>query len=362
MKRIICRVCSVCLLIMMLFLTSCGGGFFSEEPLQIASIESQILYDGTTKITITYTDEEMEPAEFFIPRGEDGIVGAMGNGIAEFKCERDEENRLTNVSITFTDESFPPATFEVPDGLSIVAIKDAIDTESNQRYIEFQYSDGTLSAPIYLPSGIDGVGIDDLQVSVNEDKSAVMHIKFSDGTEKNIPIPAPQEGVGIKNMVGTEEGQFYYIDIEYTNGDIGQIQLERGAKWYSGAYLPQDSFGVDGDYFFDTEHDKIYLKTDGTWEGNVIVDLQVEKYRVIFDLNDDNDASMPTGTSIFRVERGAYFSADGNGDIPIPTRDGYVFKGWYTKRVVNEATMSPFTDFTPVFSNLTLYAIWEEIA
>lgn len=360
MKRIICRVCSVCLLIMTLLLTSCGG-FFSEEPLQIASIESEIMYDGSTKITINYTDEGADPDVFYIPRGEDGLVGAVGNGIKEFKCERDEDGRQTIVSITFTDESFPPANFEVPDGLSVVGIKDGIDEDSRQRYIEFQYSDGTLSAPIYLPSGIDGVGIDDLQVNVNEeDKSATMYIKFTDGTEKTIPIPAPQEGIGISSMVGVEEGQYYYIDIEYTNGDTDQIRFSRGASWYSGAYIPQSSFGENGDYFFDTEHEKIYMKTGGDWD--VVVDFKIEKYRVIFDLNDDDDASMPTNTSIFRVERGAYFSADGNGDIPIPTRDGYVFKGWYTKRVVNEATMSPFTDFTPVFSDLTLYAIWEEIA
>ena len=359
MKRIICRVCSVCLVIMTLLLTSCGGGFFTEEPLQIASIEHELMYDGSTKITITYTDEGMDPAEFYIPRGEDGIMGAVGNGIKEFVCERDENDRVTNVSITFTDESFPPASFEVPDGLSIVGIKDAIDPESNQRYIEFQYSDGTLSSAIYLPSGIDGVGIDDVQVTVHEDQTATMYIKLTDGTEKFLPIPAPAEGIGIKSMSGVEEGQYFYIDIEYTNGDTDQIRFGRGASWHSGAYIPQASFGENGDYFFDTEHEKIYIKVDGEWD--VVVDFQIEKYRVLFDLNDDNDASMPTNTSIFRVERGAYFSADGNGDIPIPTRDGYVFKGWYTKRVVNEATMSPFTDFTPVFSNLTLYAIWEEI-
>lgn len=360
MKRTICRVCSVCLVLMMLFLTSCGGGYFTEEPLQIASIESELMYDGSTKIIITYTDEGMDPAEFYIPRGEDGLVGAIGNGIKEFTCEHDEANRKTNVLITFTDEEIPPVKFEVPDGLSIVGIKDAIDPESKQRYIELQYSDGSLSNAIYLPSGVDGVSVDDIQVNVHDDKTATMYIKLSDGTEKFIPIPAPEEGVGIKNMTGTESGEYYYIDIEYTNGDVGQIQFERNAKWYSGAYLPQDSFGVNGDFFFDTEHDKIYVKTDGTWEGNVVVDFQIEKYRIIFDLNDDNDASMPTDTSIFRVERGSYFSADGNGDIPIPTRDGYIFKGWYTKKVVNPATMSPFTDFTPVFSNLTLYAIWEE--
>ena len=361
MKKTICRVCSVCLLIMMLFLTSCGGGFFTEEPLQILSIDHEPQYDGSTKITITYTDENVEPEVFYIPRGEDGLVGAAGNGIASFVCERDEAGRKTNVSVIFTDESFPEGKFEVPDGVSVVGIRDGIDEDSKQRFVEFEYSDGSVSRQIFLPSGIDGVGIDDVDVTINEDKTAVMYIKFSNGEEKFLDIPAPAEGVGVQSMVGTEEGQYYYIDIQYTNGETDQITFERSTKWFGGAYIPEDSLGEDGDYFFDTEHEKIYRKENGTWADNVVVDFQIEKYRIMFDLNDDNDASMPTTTSIFRVERGAYFSADGNGDIPIPTRAGYVFKGWYTKRAINPATMSPFTDFTPVFSDLTLYAIWEEI-
>ena len=155
-----------------------------------------------------------------------------------------------------------------------------------------------------------------------------------------------------------EEGKYYYIDVEYTNGETEQLKFERPAKWENGSKKPDDDYGENGDYFFDTKHGKIYCKSGGIWAE--AVDFNIEKYTVIFDLNDDVDtpASMPTSASIFKVERGSYFSADGNGDIPIPVRAGYEFGGWYAKKHVNELTMSPFTDFTPVFSDLTLYARW----
>ena len=356
MKKNICRIFSLCLFVA-LFLTSCsGGGFFTEEALQIASIESELMYDGRTKITITYSDEGIDPYEFYIPKGEEGAKGKEGNGIKEIIYEHDDDNRQTGVTIKFTDESLKPVSFKIPDGLSVVGIQEGIDPTTSEPYIVFKYSDGTLSNVMFLPKGEKGNGIKIFDVRTNDDKSVTIDIELDDGTTQNIVVPAPEDGNGIKSISGAEEGQHYCIDVEYTNGETAQIKFERPARWYNGSNKPLDDFGENGDYFFDTEHEKIYCKTGGMW--NEVVDFKIEKYKVIFDLNDEGDAYLPTSTAIFKVERGSYFSADGNGDIPIPTRPGYRFGGWYTKRIVNEATMSPFTDFTPVFSNLTLYANW----
>ena len=344
---------------MMLFLTGCsGGGFFAEEELQIASIESELMYDGRTKITITYSDEEMDPYEFYIPQGEEGAKGEEGNGIKEIIYEHDDENRQTEVIIKFTDETLSPVSFKVPDGLSVIGIQEGRDPTTDEPYIVFKYSDGTLSAPMFLPKGDRGNGITKFEILPQDEENVILNIEFDDGEKRNFPIRLPQDGNGIKSISGTEEGQYYYIDIEYTNGDTEQMKFERPAKWYNGTTKPLDDFGENGDYFFDTEHEKIYCKTGGIWDE--VVDFKIERYTIIFDLNDDDEspASMPTTTSIFKVERGSYFSADGNGDIPIPTRAGYKFGGWYTKRAVTPETMSPFTDFTPVFSDLTLYANW----
>ncbi len=63
----------------------------------------------------------------------------------------------------------------------------------------------------------------------------------------------------------------------------------------------------------------------------------------------------------FELVNSNFLDNNGYGDIPIPTRDGYIFKGWYRSKSPT-ATSSPFTDFTPILSDLELFAIWEKIA
>lgn len=364
MKKNICRICSVCLLVAMLFLTGCSGsGFFDEETVQIADIVAEPMPEiRQTRLTIKYVDDVREPFVDYIPWGEDGEtgkVGATGNGIEKITFEHDAKKRQTQAVISFTDEEAEDISFNIPDGKSVIGVESGVEEATGAHYVIFRYNDETVSDPIYLPKGEKGNGIKTYNYTLNEDKSVVIDFTFDEGKPLNIVIPPPQDGNGIETMVGREEGEFYCIDVTYTNGEKQQLKFERPAKWYSGTYLPIDSFGADGDFFFDTEHEKIYSKESGSW--NVVVDFKIEKYKVTFDLNDEGDASMPSANNVYKVERGSYFSADGNGDIPIPTRPGYKFMGWYTKRVINPATMSPFTDFTPVFSDLTLYAIWEEI-
>ncbi len=363
MKKNICRLSCVCLLIAMLFLTGCSGGFFEEEGIMIADITCEQMYElGLTRLTITYLDDEREPLVKDILWGEDGAQGdkgVTGNGIENITFQHDDKKRQTSALITFTDEGTDPISFNIPDGKSVVGIESGVEEATGAHYIIFKYNDETVSEPIYLPKGEKGNGIKSYNYTLNADKSVVIDFSFDEGSDLNIVIPPPQDGNGIESMVGSEEGEFYYIEVTYTNGETQLLKFDRPAKWYSGSYLPIDSFGSDGDFFFDTEHEKIYAKDSGTW--SIVVDFKIERYSVTFDLNDEEDASMPSASKVYKVERGSYFSADGNGDIPIPTRPGYKFVGWYTKKVVNPATMSPFTDFTPVFSDLTLYAIWEEI-
>lgn len=376
MKKNICRVISCCLLIITLFLTGCGG-FIAEDDLMIASIESQLMHDGRTKITITYTDETVDPYEFFIPKGEVGADGKEGNGIKEIVYNHDKQNRQTSVVISFTDEKLAPVVFDIPDGLSVVGMEDGIDEISKEKYIVFKYSDNSISDQIFLPKGDTGNGIKDYTQTVNEDKSITLDFLLDDGRTINIFIPPPQngengedgkdgkDGTGIESMVSgvTDEGM-YYIDVKYTDKEEPErLEFGRPIKWHNLDSEPTSNIGENGDFCFDTKHRKIYEKKNGQWE--LTVDFKIEKYTVKFDLNDDDesgiDAEMPEGANtMYRVERGSYFSADGNGDIPIPTRDGYKFKGWYSKKAVNSTTMSPFTDFTPVFSDLTLYANWEK--
>ena len=79
-----------------------------------------------------------------------------------------------------------------------------------------------------------------------------------------------------------------------------------------------------------------------------------------FDLNDSADApaSMPLGTLFtYEIVGGNYFKASGY-EIPVPTREGYIFAGWYTVKIPTDVN-GALTDLTAVFSDLTLYAKWE---
>ena len=133
-------------------------------------------------------------------------------------------------------------------------------------------------------------------------------------------------------------------------------------KWFSESAEPQSSDGIDGDLWYDLAHNVIYVKQNGRWveimDFNNIVD---ERYTVEFDLNDthENKASMPAGSLLsYEIECGKYFASSGY-QLPIPTRFGFEFKGWYLVKnpsVVNGA----FTDLTPVEGDLKLYAVWTE--
>ena len=366
MKKINCRICAVLLIVATLFLTGCANSFFADESLQIASVNSELLEDGRTKVTISFLNEDTEPHVFFLPKGDDGDIGVDGNGIKEIVCNRNEETYRTEVTIRFTNEEMEPVTMSVPDGLSVAGIQDGYDELTESNYIVFLYSDGSISNPVYLPRGEKGNGIAKFESTVNEDKSVSLEFNFDNGEKRTIVIPAPQTGNGVLNMVASEDGDYYYIDVNYTNGTIEQLKFQRPAdpnQWLYGSEEPGRLRGEDGDYYFDTYHKVIYVKEKGSWTKVISFkeESETKYFTVAFDLNDDGDAKMPDGARPgYQIEKGTYFASAGYGDIPVPTRDGYRFMGWYTKKAVNHATMSPFTDLTPVFSDLTLYALWEQ--
>ena len=365
MKKTIRRVCFACLILTVLLLTGCGGSFFAEEDLQIVSVEAEPTNDGYTKLIITYSDEsDREPDVFAIPDGAQGTEGAKGTGISKISYEHDDENRQTGITLEFTDATLAPVSFDIPDGLSVVDIVPYEDSVLGKCVI-FKYSDKSQSEPYQLPKGDTGNGITSFScVQNDQDKSVTIDVVMDDGRDPiHVFIPGPKEGRGVAEMIGGESGSNYYVEVKYTDGTGQKILFSRPAKWLNGTTQPALSEGEVGDYFFDTSHDKIYLKEEyegGIVEWKEIVGFEKETYTVEFDLNDEGDATFLIGSDgPFTVERGSYFSENGFGEIPIPKRDGYTFVGWYRQKQVYEPTMSRFTDLTPIFSDLKLYAIWE---
>ena len=84
--------------------------------------------------------------------------------------------------------------------------------------------------------------------------------------------------------------------------------------------------------------------------GNVDKDRIKPTYPVVtFDF--DNGSEMKTE----KVENGNTISKPTTDD---PTKDGYIFAGWYTKDESGKWADKPFDFSTPIMDNMTLYARW----
>ncbi len=363
MKRIT-KFCSLLLLTIIGFLSGCGFTNTSTGRV-IASIE-RIEEGDVVKMVIKYEDEEYPDDVFILPNG------PQGTGIETIAVKDNDEGSGRVVTIYLTDRS-DPASFEIKDGVSITGIESEIDEEGNQ-YIWVVYSNQTTSEKLLIPKGEkgdQGVGFSGYDYTANPDGSQKFVFKFSDGSKVDVDIPAPndgKDGIGIKNIVSGETAKEYILTITYTDNTFEQIKFNKPAdpnQWLSGSSQPINDEGKNGDYYYDKYHQVIYFKENNVWTEVIAFGVSQVKYTITFNLNDtddlDNPASMPAGSLIsYKVAKGTYFqdSTNGIGEIPIPYRNGYRFVGWYRTKIIN-ANSSKFTDLTPVYSDLVLYAQWE---
>ena len=348
--------------------TGCSGFVVEDESLIITSINSQVLDDGRTMVVITYADEEIEPAIFYIPKGDTGIQGEEGNGIKEITHELDERTNKITVTITFTDPSIDPVVFTLENGVSIKSLEEIVNEETGEVAFIIHYTNGTSSEPITVPKGKDGKNgsmIIGYEQTVNDDGSVTLLFIFSTGETYTCDIPAPQkgdQGRGIVAIVGTTDEVYYYVTFMYSDDTSETIKFDKPvpSTWLAGAGTPSSSLGKDGDFYFDTSRKDIYSKINGEWVRIIDFDDSETKFTVEFNLNAE-DAFLPEGygySNYYSISSGENFAASGTL-VPIPQRIGYTFEGWYTTpnpTVVN----GKFTDLTPVMSNMKLYANWVE--
>ena len=90
------KIMSFILMLGLLILTSCGGFMVTEDEISIESISSTVLEDGTTLVTIKYTDEELAPLELRIPKG---VIGETGRGIQDIEYKNSENGITTDVEL-----------------------------------------------------------------------------------------------------------------------------------------------------------------------------------------------------------------------------------------------------------------------
>ena len=350
---------STALLIGASSLSSCGA-FFSDPNAGslISQIKTTTLENGNTKVTIIFEDEYKDPVEFIIPRGEDGV---SGNGISDITSTPSEDGTHTIVSISFTDEGYSDRTFTVKNGVSLSKVESFVDEETGKYMLKVIFTDGTESEPFEMPRGKDGNGIISYEHEEKEDGSQVLTFKFSQSEDVVVTVPAPSDGRGIKNIVSSESDEMYILTITYSDDKEETITFNKPvpAKWYSGAGEPGFNFGEVGDYYLDTDHNDIWAKEYSGWILKVDFVSDEDTYKITFNLNDSEDAKarMPGYESEYFIKRGDYFSTSVKAPLPSPTRDGYTFDGWYTSAVITPTT-GHFTELTPVFGEITLYAKW----
>ena len=336
--------------------------FFRSEDKDAVGIKEVLVdydEDGNAIITINYTDKHKESVTFVLPKGTDGEVGT---GIKKIDYEQDEYG-ATTVTISFTKESMEPVSFVLAPGKSISDVKFDTDDEGNTLII-FMDSDGNELSPITVFKGDSGVGIASILWEIDENTGeTIINMYMSDDPDKENPItvkiPEGKKGKGIESIVSEKMGSTVYLTINYTEGDPDVITFEATPNWTTGYSKPGNGEGYDGDYYFDIAHDVIYIKESGQWNVAVDFTTNAQEYNVTFELNDTSaEPASLIGNRSYVLNRGETFYSS-NYTMPIATRIGYSFGGWSTSKTPN-ITNGIFTDLTPVLSNMTLYAIWNQ--
>lgn len=363
------------MLIVCLFTLGGCGFVVEEESLMISSITTEVLEDGTTVVVITYANEDVKPTVFNIPKGKDGEIG---NGILKVEYETSKDGKTTNVIMTMTNGEVK--TIPMKNGVSIVSTRYEQDPEGNP-YIVIVYSDDTVSERIPLqqgPAGKDGLSFVELKEEEITEGEFIggkkLTFVFSDGTDDNIitysvTIPAPEKGEtgrGISAIVSGEDDENYFLTIEYSDGETETFSFAKPtiSKWYNGHGTPSSNLGRVGDYYFDEIGKGIWVKdrADNQEIWRKVAQLRDESAIqfcvVTLNLNVIDDSAILIGDEEYYVRKGSNLALSSTKQLPIPTREGYVFGGWYTEQEVDERIHGRFTNLTTVDANVTIYAHW----
>ena len=375
------RIISSLFLFLSITLSSCSLFGGADEGLMIERVESTMGENGSTLVTMYFTDEDVEPLTFEIPRGETGEigpVGATGLGIKEITSRQSEDGLNTILTIIFTSEDVPNQEITVPNGVSIVSPVSSYDPETNITTIYFILSDGTDTSanPIQIENGKDGIGIADINQETDAEGNIIITITYTDPsmgengqTVITLPYKNGEDGRGIQAIIGTQSGDYYTITISFTDGTmttLDPILLPSPTVWFSGYGAPtriNEAEANEGDYYFDLANYVIYL-FDGT------------KFNEIIDLTEANQNSEFCSLTFY--SNGGYFASDGTDNpravsveygkpilssrIPLCVKDGFKFAGYYTSPEGPENPLSgKLTDLTPIYSDMSFYAYFTEI-
>lgn len=350
-------------------LASCGL-MGTQESLYIESVTAVPQEDGSILVTITFTDEDMKPVTFNVPKGDTGEQGPQGVGIASVESAPSEDGKDLVITVTYTDSTLEPSVWEIPNANSIENFSSSYDAETGNTTVTITTSDGE-DHTFIVPKGKDGVGIASVTQTEEESGDIVITITYTDvtipPTEIRLPYKNGKDGRGIESIVaGVDPFKgAYMMTITYTDGETENLEFpmpERGTRWFSGNGGPgYNSEAEVGDYFFDLTNFVIYRYESLGW--TVVVDLKggtsQQKCIVTFDVATNGGTMLWEGVPYMEVAPNTCLP-----NIPLASKEGCRFIGWYTSPYGPELdpTCGKLTKLTIITTSMTVYACFEELA
>lgn len=359
--------------IFLVFLTLSGCGFFGSTELAIASITTEEK-DDKLYMVITYTDEFLEPSYFELAQGEDG---ARGNGIADIITDITTKPGYTLVTVKYTDTSLHDENFELPHGVSIdnITVEAKVDAEGNPLVDENGEPTGEEELVITFTSGKEPIRIPyakpqdgkdgrEIEISKNDTDILWRYVGEDDESWKSIislDSLKGKDGSSIEKISVVEDEGVYYLAVQYIDKDEYEYvpfeQLQQPAQWHTGNNYPPSNLGKIGDFYLDKTNALIYKKQGENQWGDPIVDFGSPngEFKVEFIA----DKGTIIGSDEIWI---AYGNCVYNDEESIPwvdAPDGYTFVGWFLTSSPKLEIDGKFTDLTPVYKALKLYAYFE---
>ena len=340
-----------------------------------------------------------------------GPQGDSVTGITVPTEVKDEFGNVTGTKFRFifssTDENGSPIVSSeliIPAGVDVSGIQSTDLLDDNGRKVgtkfHFVKSDGTVTDEITV---MDGIGVADVKSELNANGDTLVTITMTDGTENSFVIDAPlsidhvdgalkadgstdlvihytnplhppttinvPKAQGIERVETDETETEYILKFHYSgDADPTVVTFAKPTAWHSSDRDPGKSDGNIGDYWFNESLCIIWHKEAHGWVEVVDFNDYGDEVTVTFHIDKSegeawSGLNVNTNSYAVTINVGKSFATiETEWTIPLVTKAGYRFAGWYTTRDPNPAINSPFTDLTPVSGELELYPYWVPIS
>ena len=208
-------------------------------------------------------------------------------------------------------------------------------------------------------NGKNGVCIEAITLTTSEGNTDIYTITLTDGSTSIFKVTNGKDGEcghdgekgdtgnGIEKIELTNsDGNTDTYTIFFTNGAISTFTVKNGVDGYQGVKGESGENGENGKSAFELfkEYHPEYTGSEEDWV-NDIASGKFDMVSVSFDTN----GGEIDGTSELQITRGTSIGEN----LPVPTKEGKEFMGWFTGWTANDIQI---TKNTPIYSDLTLIA------